>query len=187
MIEYEKNDSIESKEMDINLEWINNFEETDKLYADFYKENLYYINVKVIYIDRENNIDKIKQESILLSKPNYLTEEEVLQILKKNSIDNGKRYSLLSILQYNYTLEPEEIKNYLTQNYSDDYLKVIKNIDTIVFERTISMFHDLNDIILIFYEKSQELKKISNTNMTKKIFLRPLSSNKKTIKKRYKD
>lgn len=186
-MECEIDDSIENKDMDINLEWINNFEETDKLYADFYKENLYYINLKIIYTDRDNNIDKIKQESILLSKPNCLTQEEVLQILKKNSIDNGKRYTLLSILQYNYTLDPEEIKNYLTTNYADDYLKVIKNIDNVIFERTISMFHDLNDLILIFYEKSQELKEPNSRNMTKKIYLHPLSSNKKTIKKRYKD
>jgi len=49
------------------------------------------------------------------------------------------------------------------------------------------MFHDLNDLILIFYEKSNELKETDPNNITKKIYLRSLSSNKKTIKKRYKD
>jgi hypothetical protein len=49
------------------------------------------------------------------------------------------------------------------------------------------MLHDLNDLILIFYEKSNELKKVNANSSTKKIFIGSLSGNKKTIKKRYKD
>jgi len=49
------------------------------------------------------------------------------------------------------------------------------------------MFQDLNDLILIFYEKSKELKKPDANNSTKKIYLRSLNTNKKTIRKRYKD
>jgi hypothetical protein len=46
--------------------------------------------------------------------------------------------------------------------------------------------HDLNDIILVFYEKSHELKEKNTNNLTKKIYLRE-NKNKKTIKKQYKD
>jgi len=93
----------------------------------------------------------------------------------------------LSILRYNISLEPDEIKNYLKNGENKEYLTVIKNIDTVVFDKSINMFHDLNDLILIFYEKSNELKPANSNNSTKKIYLRSLSSNKKTIKKRYKD
>jgi len=168
-------------------DWINKFEETDKLYKDFYKEDLYYINLQVIYINRENEIEKLKQESFLMSRPNFISNDEVLEILKKHSIDNDKRYTLLSILKYNINLEPEEVKSYLNNGENTEYLSVIKNIDTITFEKSINMFHDLNDVILIFYEKSMELKKPDANNNTKKIYLRSLSSNKKTIRKRYKD
>ena len=41
-------------------EWINEFNKIDKLYEDFYKDDLYYINLRVIYVNRENEIDKIK-------------------------------------------------------------------------------------------------------------------------------
>ena len=34
-------------------EWIVHFEKTDKLYEHFYKDDVYYINVRVIYINRE--------------------------------------------------------------------------------------------------------------------------------------
>lgn len=165
-------------------EWIHKFDDVDKLYKDFYKDDIYYVNLKIIYVNRENEINKIRQESFLLSKPNYISNEEVIEILKKNSIDDDKRYSLLSILKYNITLEPDEIKNFLI-NENKNYLTVIKNINDILFEKSISMFHDINDLILIFYEKSNELKK-DFKNCTKKIYLRS-SNNKKTIRKRYKD
>ena len=168
-------------------DWINNFENTDKLYKDFYKDDLYYINLRVIYINRENEIEKLKQESFLMSKPNNITREEILEMLKKNSVDNDKKYSLLSILKYNIILEPDDIKFYLNNENGEEYLSIMKNIDEVVFNKSINMFHDLNDLILIFYEKSLELKKHDANNTTKKIYLRSLSSNKKTIKKRYKD
>ena len=168
-------------------DWINNFENTDKLYKDFYKDDLYYVNLRAIYINRENEIEKLKQESFLMSKPNSISREEIFEILKKNSVDNDKKYSLLSILKYNIVLEPDDIKLYLNNRNGDEYLSVVKHIDAVVFEKSINMFHDLNDLILIFYEKSLELKKPDANNTTKKIYLRSLSSNKKTIKKRYKD
>ena len=178
---------MESEYCNLDDEWINSFEKTDKLYQDFYKDDLYYVNLRSLYINRDNEIDKLKQESFLLSSPNYISNEEILEILKKNSIDNDKRYSLLSILKYNIVLEPDEVKNYLINKENKNYLSVIKNIDSVSFEKSINMFHDLNDLILIFYEKSKELKESNPHSSTKKIYLRSFSSNKKTIKKRYKD
>ena len=35
---------------ELNDEWINNFEKTDKLYQDFYKDDLYYVNLKFVYL-----------------------------------------------------------------------------------------------------------------------------------------
>jgi len=172
---------------ELNDEWINNFEKTDKLYQDFYKDDLYYVNLQFIYVNRENEIEKIKQESFLMSSPNYISREEILQILKGSTIDNDKRYSLLSILKYNILLDVDEVKSFLLySNEERNYLNIVKNIDAISFEKSISMFHDLNDLIFVFYEKSLELKKIDPNNVTKKIYLRS-NYNKKTIKNRYKD
>ena len=174
-------------ENELNDEWINNFEKTDKLYQEFYKDNIYYVNLKFIYINRNNEIEKINKESFLMTKPNFILREEIIQILKMSSINNYKRYSLLSILKYNITLDADEVKKFLM--FSDEernYLNNVKNIDTIPFDKTINMFQDLNDLILIFYEKSQELKVIDHNNITKKIYTHS-NNNKRTIKKRYKD
>jgi competence protein ComGF len=171
----------------LNDEWINNFEKTDKLYQEFYKDNLYYVNLKFIYVNRDNEIEKVKQESFLMSKPNYISREEIIQILKRSTNDNDKGYSLLSILKYNITLDADEVKNFLIfSNEERNYLNIVKHIDTIPFDKTISMFQDLNDLILIFYEKSKEKKVSDPNNITKKKYLRS-NSNKKTIRNRYKD
>jgi len=169
-------------------DWITNFEKIDELYKDFYKDDLYYINLKLIYVNRESEIEKIKQESFLMSKPSFITREEMLQILKRSTQENNTRkYSLLSILSYNNTLEADDVENFIIQPFEErSFLKVIKNIDELKFEKTISMFQDLNDLIFIFYEKSQELKKVDTNTCTKKIYLRS-NTNKKTIKKRFKD
>ena len=153
--------------MEYNIEklddnWIQQFENTDKLYKDFYKDDLYYITLRIIYVNIHSEIDKIKQESFLMSKPNYITQEEIIGLLKKHSVDSDRRYSLLSILRYNVDLESEDVPHYLANNNNNNnnnnpkiilnssYLSVIKHIDAIKFERSINMFHDLNDIILIF-------------------------------------
>jgi hypothetical protein len=171
----------------LNDEWINNFEKTDKLYQEFYKDNIYYVNLNFIYINRNNEIEKVNKESFLMSKPNYISREEIIQILRMSSINNYKRYSLLSILKYNITLDADEVNKFLMfSNEKINYLNIVKNIDTIPFDKTINMFQDLNDLIIILYEKSQELKVTDHNNITKKIYIHS-NNNKRTIKKRYKD
>jgi hypothetical protein len=128
----------------------------------------------------------MRNQPLLLMSKNKILREEIIGILKNNSIDNNTSYGLLSILKYNIVLEPDEIKNYLIDNNTNSYLSVIKNIDTIIFDKSISMFHDLNDLIFVFYEKSKELVKKNLNNTTKKIYLRCLNT-KKTLKKRYRD
>jgi hypothetical protein len=176
--------NIENNDI-LDDEWIKTFDNTDKFYKDFYKEDLYYINIKIIYINRENEIDKIKKESFLMSKSNTISQDEIFGILKRNAIDNEKRYSLLSILKYNIDIEPDEVENYLNHGYNN-YLSNIRNIDTITFDNSINMFHDLNDLILIFHEKNSKKTHLEEKNITKKIYLMS-NIKRKTIRKPYKD
>jgi hypothetical protein len=180
---------LENKEQTsdyLNDDWITDFEKTDKLYEDFYKDDLYYTNVHYIYINRSNEIEKIKQESFLFSVKNRITREELLGILKNNSIQDTKKYSLLSILKYNITLDPNDITKFLNSVNDETFLKPVTLIDEVYFDKSINMLHDLNDVLFLFYEKSNELKNKNSRNMTTKM-QSLTNSNKKTIKKQYKD
>ena len=43
--------------------WINEFEKNDKPYNEFYKENVFTVNINILYINKDNDIEK---ELILL-------------------------------------------------------------------------------------------------------------------------
>jgi len=104
---------------------------------------------------------------------------------------------LLSILKYNITLDADDIKNFLLtpdlSSYNEKFLTVNKHIDSIFFEKTITMFQDLNNVYFIFYEKPKDGINRDLNSITKKIYLDIISNknpnkkaNKKTIKKQYK-
>lgn len=170
----------EIKELDES--WIKDFEENDKNYEIFYSDNIYYVKLHCIYIDKLSNIENVKEGKIFLNEPNFLSREEMLGLLKKYSYQNDIKYSVMSILKYNIDIEPLDIKNFLNTKNTNDYsfLTPIKNIDSIPFNKTISMFHDLNNIFIIFYEKDKT-HMITREHMTKKVYLS--NSHKKTIKK----
>jgi len=173
----------------LDEEWINEFEKTDKLFQDFYLDDIYYTEIHFVYINTSNDIEKIKEDHFLLSTPNYISREEIIGLLKRNTIVNNKKYSLLSILKCNITVKPEEVKNFLKSSnltdYLDNFLVPIKNIDAITFEKTINMFQDLNDLLFIFYEKSDEELKRSSNNVTKKVYLNQKSKHKNGTRKQY--
>jgi hypothetical protein len=170
----------ETQELDEN--WIQDFKENDKNYEIFYSDDIYYVKMHCIYIDKLSNIAKVKEDKIFLTSPNNISREEILGILKKNSLKNGIKYSVMSILRYNIDIEPLDVKHFLNEKELSSYsfLTPIKNIDAISFKKTISMFHDLNNLFIIFYEKDKT-HMISRENITKKVYLS--NGHKKTIRK----
>lgn len=173
--------------------WIVEFNDTDKLYSDFYKDNVYYINVTIIYINDEHEIERMKKDTFLLSRPNELIYEELIRILKDNATNNNKKYGLMSILKYNFDIEPMDMRFYLQHNNNQhgkeeedndeyNYLFPIQHINNIVFQKTISMFQDLNELVILFYEKPQPSKR-----HTQSVKHHLSKSCNKTVKKRYKE
>ena len=160
----------------LDTDWITKFESIDNSYSIFYLDDVHSIKVKCVYINKENEIEKMKQENMVLAKPNYLSREEVMGIIKHNI---HSTYGLLSILKYNINLEPANVKSFVTsKDYEDTFLAPIKNIDAITWDMTISMFQDLNEIIFFFYEKSGS----HSNNVTRKIWLQKHLKAKKTIR-----
>jgi hypothetical protein len=168
--------------MDLDETWIKDFEESDKNYETFYSEDVYYLKLHCIYIDKLSNIEKISKDKIFLKEPNCFSREELLGILKIHSFQNNIKYSVMTILKYNIDIEPLDLKYFLKSSAHETFpfLTSVKNIDSISFKKSISMFQDLNNIFIIFYEKDKT-HMITRENMTKKIFLS--NGHKKTLKK----
>jgi hypothetical protein len=176
---------------DLDISWINEFEKVDKDYASFYLEDLNYIKVTILYINNSNEIEKIKEEKILMAKPNSISREEIIGILKRNNTKDDKTFTIMTMLKYNLDLEPTDVRNFLLNNANEsEYLSVIKDVDEIYLNRTISMFQDLNNLIIIFYENEKiKTEKKSENGKTKRVYLSSnasLSSHNKTFKKKLK-
>ncbi len=165
----------------LDNDWISDFEKIDKDYKYFYNEDLHFLKIHSIYINIKNEIEHLKEETLLMhNNNNILSRDNLLGILKNNAFIYGKRYSVLSLLKYNIDIHSSNVKNYIKEEESQSFLSIIKNIDDVVFNQTINMFQDLNDIIILFYEKSIEEQtnqglirsKSNNGNLTKKVYIR---------------
>ena len=169
---------MEYEEELLENEWIKEFESIDKGYENFYTEELNYIKIHCIYIDKNDNIQKITDEKLFMTNKNFISREEIIGILKRN---NEQKYTILSLLKYNIDIEPLDIKHFLKNHGQFEFLEVVKNIDAIPLNKSINMFHDLNTLFVIFYEKEQ---KHTKQGSTKKIFIQ---SHKKTQRKPFRD
>jgi hypothetical protein len=172
----------------LDNDWINEFEKIDKDYCIFYNEDLQFLKIHSVYINTENIIEQVKEEKIIFKdKTNAISRDNLLGILKNNSFNGGKRYFVLSILKYNIDIQSIEIKDYVKSREKSNFLSVIKNIDTISYKETINMFQDLNDLIILFYEKSPEEQKntwlqrshSSIGALTKKVYIKSNHAAKK--------
>lgn len=163
---------------ELDSTWIQEFENLDKDYKNYYSEDMSFLIIRIIYVNKLNDIEKIREEKIILKEPGVLQKEDLLGIIKHNSFSNNTKYSLLSILKYNINIEPEHLKNFFKskdKTIGSVFLQSVKNIDTIKFEKSITMFHDINELIIMFHQRldkngtnSRTKKKVINSNTKKK-------------------
>ena len=146
--------------------WKNILENEEKDYKLFYKENIDIIKIFFTYVDSNNNIYYVKKDNLLIDN-NTIKKDQLIYLLKKNKNYNNKQHRLISILQYNFDLEPEEVLNYLKYKEKYNFLTIVSKINNILWNDTISLFKNLNSLHIIYYE--EPIKKSSNT---KKVYIR---------------
>jgi hypothetical protein len=189
-----EDDNIE----DLDSTWLQEFENLNNEYKNYYTEELSFIRIHTIYVNIQNDIEKIREEKLLLKTPGILDKEELVGIIKHNCFSNQIKYSLLSILKFNIDIEPVHLSTFLrnkNKNVGSSFLQSVKNIDTIKFDKSISMFHDINELIIIFHQKTNNYGLTNSTTntssvlakqYTKKVFIN-YNSKKKTKRKELKE
>jgi len=170
---------------ELDSTWIEEFDILDKEYKDYYREELSFTRCHFIYINKDSEIEKIKETKLFLKNPGVIQKEELMTIIKQNIYFNDIKYRLMSILNFNINFEPIHLKTFLNSTAStigDSYLHAIQNIDTIRLDKSISIFHDINDLFILFYEKTN---KTAGDPITRR--LASLNTNKKTKRKLLKE
>lgn len=155
--------------------WEDDFEKEDEPYKDFYKEQQDNINVFFIYINSSNEIIRTKKEKFILEN-NKIPKTLLIEMLKKNMIVKNKKYKPISLIKYNLLLEPDEVQEYTFNTDSYDFVFIETLIDDIFWEKTITLFQNINSLHILFYEKKKSGAK------TKKIYINK-PSRKRTRKK----
>jgi hypothetical protein len=135
---------------DLDVSWLEDFDNLDDEYKNYYREDLSFINCFFIYVDSQNNIERIKEEKILFKDVGILTKGELLAIIKHNRMFNDVKYSLISILNYVINIEPKYLNTFLKNEQKYQFLQKITNIDEIHFDKSITTFHDINSLIFLF-------------------------------------
>ena len=164
-------------EEELDTTWINNIEEIEKDNDIFYKEKINEITLIFLYINN-NEVENTKKDYLELKTPGILSKENLIELINKNKINNSIKYSLSSLLKFNINIEPEHIKNFVTdtniKNHKNLFFSKIKNIDDIKWNDSINMFEHLNTLYFIY-----TVKKPNNSSTKKVIFKKQNTTRKK--------
>ncbi len=171
----------------LETDWIDEYEEEESKYNDFYTEKLPNIKLYYVYVNSHHKISNIREEKLELDESHMVSKEKILYIIKNNIIQDDIKYKLLSLLVYNIDLEPHNLKKYLENDtnsvdspnnpgeLNNEFLYSLKTLEDIPLKETITLFHDINGIYFIFFE---EKKKRTSKSVTKKIRMYPKNKDK---------
>lgn len=182
-IEYENEEQPFEDELydELDDDWIKLIEEEEKEYTSFYRESNDMIKIFFTYVNSFNKIYYIKKEIVPLNE-GYLNREILINLLKKNKIHRNINHDIISVLQYNIDLEPENVIKYLKQNEFDkeNFLTIRSDFNDIYWKDSVSLFKDLNSLHILFYENNKKKKK-----QTKKVYIKKKSKTKfnRTVKR----
>ena len=167
--------------MELDTNWISEFDIDDKDYKKFYKEKVESIKIFFLYVNKNKELFHIKKEKYAIPN-NILTKEKLIEILNKYKIYQNKEFIPLSILKYNITLEPEYINQFIMDTNNDyKFLEPQNNIESISWFDSILFFHNINSLYIVYKEKWK-----SKHNNTKKIYIHKKLNRKKTKKRHLK-
>jgi hypothetical protein len=166
------------EQLDLDTTIIDEFEKDDELYNDFYKDKIEQINLYILYVSNNNDLFHIKKDTATLNN-GKLEKDDLKNLIRQYNKYQNKKYRLISLLKWNITIEPDEISDYLRNENKFNFIKSIRNINSVEFEDSINLFHNLNSLYLVFHERWKLLE-----NKTKKVYLnKKLTKNKTRSKK----
>ena len=109
--------------MDLDTEWIEDFEKIEGDYNDFYKEKLDSVNIFLVYVNRKNELFHIKNESILL-EDGILKKENLIYLIREHRKYDKKIFSPLTLLKYNISLDPLDVKKFIANPTNYNFITV---------------------------------------------------------------
>ena len=154
--------------------WIEEQEKMQDIHQNIAKENQTSINIFYVYVNKNNDVDKITHEKhSLATKSSRITKENLLGIIQCKKIYTPfSKYKFEDVILYSVEIDPENIQSYISTEadpQQSPYSKVLPFIGDIVIPETVFIFHDINCLFFIF--KEYEFQKTHKTTL--KSILKP--------------
>lgn len=163
----------------ISKEWFDHFIENENKYKHFHPSDIHSIAFTIVFIKCNGHIEK-HVDTLQLKNPNIITSEELIYMIGKYNV-YYRHCPLQHIIQYTITSTSNDYKIVL-QNHENNIKDMTDNyVYDIALNPCIDMFHDLNEMILIFQEKQlkeQHLQNKTKNRKTKIIHLQTRRINK---------
>ena len=95
---------------ELDTGWIENYDENEKNFianTDVNEVPVKQLNIYALYINKRNELEKIKVTDIELER--VLKKDKLLTLIKEKSQDENIRYKLIGLLKYNIELKHDEL------------------------------------------------------------------------------
>jgi len=160
---------IDTNEEDLDIRWIEEFQTDEQKYSMFYPDNIEELTVSILYINSNKQLEKISEKKIKLEKKNEIQRNELISLIKQNEKIDKQKYKILSILVYNFSLQGDELKNFLKDSEKYEFMTNLKQIDSYRLEPTINCMHDINNLFVLFYEENVNDTTNKSSRQTKRV------------------
>lgn len=120
-----ENDKLENDELDD--QWIYDFKLNDIVNDEFINcdnDNISMLNIYNIYVNN-NILSDVSNETVKIYD-DILNRNDIIKLIKKNSIYNDKNYKLYFLLKFNVDISYEYLNNFLDNNFEDNLLNHIE-------------------------------------------------------------
>jgi hypothetical protein len=162
------NNTISNEKEELDISWMNDMVCNNDI--DVKLDPPSKVEINYIYINSSNEIEgffkeihDLTREIFVFEIQSVIKQHQLLKIIQSNKIQNNKRFRLNEILKYEVNLKEEEFTQFIESKISKDintnsiidnpsFLKKINYIDDIIFKPSISIFHNVNSLVLIYIE-----------------------------------
>jgi len=163
--------------MDLDTSWIDEFNQEEKKYNEFYKQEINGIRIVLFFINENNELFSSKKYNARLEN-NMITKNQILNILKNNISYNNSSYTPSFILKFNIDLDPENINSFIEHPNQFNFLTPENYMTDIHWSKTIKSLQPLNTLYVLM-----KRRRFNNNNFTKRVYISKKTRKRKTRRK----